>query len=295
MKSVLITGGSGFFGQAMVKHLLTLPDEGIYRICIYSRDEAKQATMRAMLTDPDERLRWFIGDVRDMARLRQAMEGVDTVIHAAALKRIETGFYNPQEMIKTNVDGAVNVIAAATEENRSSRRHAQMRVVALSTDKAFQPISPYGQSKALAESLFLAANNTRGAFGPIFSVVRYGNVWNSTGSLLPSWRAQQQTGAPLRITDPECTRFYMTREQAVDLVIRTTSGMTGGELIIPDLPAYRVGDVLEAFLGEQHDYPIKLVGLPAFEKLHESMDAQRCSSIARRMTVSELKEAIKNA
>jgi len=295
MKSVLITGGTGFFGQAMVKHLLTLPDEGIYRICIYSRDEAKQATMRAMLTDPDERLRWFIGDVRDQARLRQAMEGVDVVIHAAALKRIETGFYNPQEMIKTNIEGAVNVITAATEECQHRGGANPIRVVALSTDKAYQPVSPYGLSKAMAESLFLSANNTRGSYGPIFAAVRYGNVWNSTGSLLPTWRGQRQSGAPLRVTDPECTRFYMTREQAVDLVIKTTVNMRGGELAIPDLPAYRVGDVLEAFLNEQYDYPIKTVGLPAFEKLHESMDANRSSATARRMTVTELKEAIQNA
>ena len=295
MKSVLITGGTGFFGQAMVKRLLDLPDEGCYRICVYSRDEAKQATMRTTLHDPEERIRWFIGDVRDQARLRQAMEGVDTVIHAAALKRIETGFYNPQELIKTNIDGAVNVIAAATDECRSSRQSTPIRVVALSTDKAYQAASPYGLSKAMAESLFLSANNTRGAFGPIFAVVRYGNVWNSTGSLLPTWRAQRQVGAPLRVTDPDCTRFYMTREQAVDLVVKTASTMRGGELAIPDLPAYRVGDVLDALLGEQHDYPVKVVGLPAFEKLHESMDAQRCSASARRMTVTELKEAIQNA
>lgn len=284
MRSVLITGGSGYFGTGMVKRLLELPDEGCYRICVYSRDEAKQASMRAALHDPEERIRWFIGDVRDQARLRQAMNGVDLVIQAAALKRIETGFYNPGEMVKTNIIGSMNVVEAATEAGVA-------KVVALSTDKAFRGISPYGLSKAMAEAIFLNANNARGARGPRYAVVRYGNVWNSTGSILPTWREQKRRGAPLRVTDPECTRFYMTRKQAIDLVIKTASTMEGGELAIPDLPAYRVGDVLDAFLHGE-DYPVEVVGLPGYEKMHEAMDETRSSDQARMMTVEELRAAM---
>jgi UDP-N-acetylglucosamine 4,6-dehydratase/5-epimerase len=276
VKSVLITGGSGAFGTAFARYLLNFNPFLPERIAIFSRSEHRQAEMRRELDD-DPRLRFFIGDVRDRDRLRRAMEGIETVIHAAALKRIEVGAYNPLEVKKTNIDGAANVIEAATDARVS-------RVIALSTDKAFQPVSPYGTSKAFAESLFLAANNTRGWNGPIFSVVRYGNVWGSTGSVVPTWRRILEQTDTVPVTDPECTRFYMTMQHAVDLVFDTAIHMIGGETIIPELPAYRLGDLATA-MGAKMD----IKGLPAFEKRHESMSPVSSSDMARRMSVAELK------
>lgn len=282
MTSILITGGTGSFGQAFTRALLD--HKLANRICIYSRGEHAQASMREQFGD-DPRLRFLIGDVRDQARLRRALTGVDVVVHAAALKRIEVGAYNPIEMIKTNVDGAINLIEAAQDAGVK-------KVVALSTDKAYQPVSPYGHSKALAEALFLAADNTVDkARGPRFSVVRYGNVWNSNGSILPKWLAMIHGGADeVPITDPDCTRFFMTLEEAVALVWRTILLSRGGDLVIPDLPAYRVGDLAKA-IGVK----ARITGLPMWEKKHESMDHTRCSADARRMTVEELEDAIQRA
>lgn len=295
MKSILITGGSGAFGTAFTKFLLNVTSTVPARIVIFSRSEHRQAELRRELEAiPDvnaaDRMRYFIGDVRDQDRLRRAMDGIEIVIHAAALKRIEVGAYNPLEVKKTNIDGAANVIEAATD--------AKVRnVVMLSTDKAFEPISPYGTSKAFAESLFLAANNTRGWGGPHFAVVRYGNVWDSTGSVVPTWRAiidrqVEQIGQGehpvVPVTDPECTRFYMTMQQAVELVFWTMNHMVGGEIEIPKLPAYRLGDLANA-MGALTD----VRGLPAYEKLHESMAAGNSSDRARRMTIEELKEALR--
>src|SRR6056300_1396910 len=195
MRSYLITGGTGSFGQAFTSYLLD--NKLSYRVCIYSRGEHAQADM-AEAFNQDERLRFFIGDVRDRDRLRRAMDGCDYVIHAAALKRIEVGKYNPVEMVRTNIDGAINVIEAAQDVDVE-------RVVGLSTDKAFQPISPYGQSKALAESLFLAANNMISEYGPTFVVTRYGHVWWSKGSVGPRWWAMKQRGArSVPVTNPGC-------------------------------------------------------------------------------------------
>ena len=233
--------------------------------------------MMRQLSDRWQRLRFFIGDVRDRDRLRRAMEDIQVVIHAAALKRIEVGAYNPLEVKKTNIDGAANVIEAAHDAGIA-------RVVALSSDKAFEPISPYGTSKAFAESLFIAANNASGRMGPRFAVVRYGNVWNSTGSVVPTWRAILKTSDTVPVTDPECTRFYMTMDEAVDLVLDTIETMQGGEIVIPTLPAYRLGDLAEA-MGAKMD----VRGLPAYEKLHESMGPGNSSDKARRMSVEELK------
>jgi FlaA1/EpsC-like NDP-sugar epimerase len=282
VKSVLITGGSGAFGTACARRLLVtspLP----HRIVIFSRGEHRQADMArelAPLDDPDQRLRFFIGDVRDRDRLRRAMKGIDVVIHAAALKRIEVGAYNPMEVLKTNILGAANVIEAATDAGVD-------RIVGLSSDKAFEPVSPYGTSKAFAESLFLAANNTRGNFGPRFSVVRYGNVWNSTGSVVPTWRRILEIGETVPVTDPECTRFFMTMDEAVSLVLNTAETMRGGEIAIPELPAYRLGDLAEA-MGAKMD----VRGLPLYEKRHESMGTGNSSDQARRMTVEELRSAL---
>jgi UDP-N-acetylglucosamine 4,6-dehydratase len=286
VKSVLITGGSGAFGTAFAKHLLRVSNCIPGRIAIYSRSEHRQAEMARELSPLDlpppnqSRIRYFIGDVRDRDRLRRAMDGIEVVIHAAALKRIEVGAYNPLEVKKTNIDGAANVIEAATDAHVT-------RVIALSTDKAFEPISPYGTSKAFAESLFLAANNTRGWNGPRFSVVRYGNVWNSTGSVVPTWRKMLETSDAVPVTDPECTRFFMTMDEAVDLVFKTAMQMTGGETVIPTLPAYRLGDLAEA-MGAKMD----VRGLPSFEKRHEAMSAGNSSENARRMTIDELRAAL---
>lgn len=232
----------------------------------------------------DPRMRWFIGDVRDQERLERAMQGVDLVLHCAALKRIELGYYAPDEMIKTNVLGTMNVIEAAAAAGVE-------KVLLVSSDKAYQPVSPYGQSKALAESLVLAANNVY-PHGPRFAVVRYGNVWMSTGSVIPIWRAAVASREPLKLTDPECTRFFMTIDEACDLVLSTAKSMQGGELEVPDLPAYRLGDLLNAMCDGLETYPVLFAGLPKWEKLHESMDDKRSSEHARRMTVDELRALI---
>jgi FlaA1/EpsC-like NDP-sugar epimerase len=194
--------------------------------------------MRKAFND-DPRLRFFVGDVRDVTRLRRAMDGVDLVVHAAALKRVEVGEYDASEMCKTNVIGAMNVIEAAADAG-------VRKVVALSTDKACEPVNCYGATKLAAEKLFLAANNSRGANGPIFAVCRYGNVSGSTGSVIPTWRRALEQGRLVQLTHLDATRFWMTREQAVQLVLDTAETMVGGELAIPDLPAYRLGDLAEA-------------------------------------------------
>lgn len=228
----------------------------------------------------DQRLRFFIGDVRDQDRLRRAMEGIDVVVAAAALKRIEVGNYAPDEMAKTNIIGAMNTIAAA--------HNARVKkVVFLSTDKAFQPISPYGQSKALAESMFLNANNTYGEHGPKFSVTRYGNVAGSTGSVIPVWREQLKHSDTVTVTDPACTRFYMTMDEAVDLVQKTIEEMKGGELVIPKLPAYELCDLARSMGAKMN-----ITGLPKWEKLYECMEEGNCSHTTRRMPVEELKDAL---
>lgn len=275
--SVLITGGTGYLGHGLVERLL---QDGYQRICVYSRGEAAQAAMRRRFDDP--RMRWFVGDVRDKDRLCRAMQGVDLVIHAAALKRIEVGAYNPDEMVKTNVGGTMNVIAAARETS-------VRRAVLVSSDKAFEPVSPYGQTKALAESLFLTANE---GFGPEFTVCRYGNVAGSTGSVIPVWREElarpDNSARGVRMTDPECTRFWMSRDEAVSLVLSTLHAGSTGEVVIPELPAYRLHDLAVA-LGAQ---AVQVTGLGAYEKRHESMCAGRSSDRARRMTVDELREQL---
>lgn len=270
--NVLITGGSGSFGQAFVKHLLSSsPAE---RIVIYSRDEFKQFQIRQTFND-DQRLRFMIGDVRDRDRLTRAMLGTDLVIHAAALKRIETGFYNPDEMVKTNVDGAINVINSA----HIAKVHS---VVALSTDKAYMPVSVYGFSKAAAEALFLNANNVFGKAGPNFAATRYGNVWGSTGSVVPIWHKLILEGhQKVPISDPGVTRFYMSMDEAVELVSASAGKR---ELVIPpNLPAYNLGDLAEAMGVDTY-----FTGLGEYEKMHEGMADGYTSDKARRMTIEEL-------
>lgn len=277
--SVLITGGTGFFGRGFACRLL---DAGVPRVCIYSRDEFKQHQMRQQFAGED-RIRFFIGDVRDVERLRRAMDGCDVVVHAAALKRVEVGEYDPGEMVKTNVDGARNVIEAAFD-------CCVEKVVALSTDKAFEPINAYGASKLLAEKLFLGANNARGANGPRFAVTRYGNVAGSTGSVIPIWREQFAAQRAVCVRDLHATRFWMTLEQACDLVELTVRCMQGGELKVPNLPAYRVEDLAQAmglFAG-----PWTISALGPGEKRHEGMATGNTSDQARRMSVDELREAL---
>lgn len=280
LKSILITGGTGSFGTAFIKFLLD--QTNVQRICVYSRGEHAQAALRDVL-DSSPRVRYMVGDVRDLARLTRACQGVDAVIHAAALKRIETGAYNPDEMVKTNVLGAMNVIDAATQAN-------VRYVVNLSSDKAFEPCSPYGQSKALAESLMLAANDYAGKTK--FACTRYGNIWNAQGSVVPKWKALLEAGKPLTATDFDCTRFFMTIDEAVKLVWDTLNTMQGGELVIPEwLPAYRLGDLVAAFCqayGKTY-VDVDQTGLPTFEKKHESMRAGLSSDKARRMTITELR------
>jgi len=296
MRSVLITGGTGYFGQAMARRLLGNP--GTERICIYSRDEVKQATMRASLPDPDTRLRFFIGDVRDLQRLTHAMSGVDVVIHAAALKRVEVGEYNPGEMVKTNVLGTMNVIEAATAA--VTGHQFPRKVIALSTDKACQPVNAYGASKLMLEKLVLGANNARGLNGPIFAVTRYGNVANSTGSVISNWRAALRN-PPIRsnptitVTNERATRFWMTINEAIDLVLQTAGSMRGGELVIPDLPAYDLGTLMRAMDITEPEIHVRHQGLGPGEKLHERMKEDGPdSSQVHRMSEAELREALKS-
>lgn len=284
MNSILVTGGSGFFGTGFVKHLLANTD--VQRICIYSRGEHRQAQMRQELNH-DERLRFFVGDVRDRDRLRRAMSNIEVVVHAAALKRIEVGAYNATEMVMTNVMGTINVVEAARDMRVS-------KVVFLSSDKAHSPISPYGYSKALAESIVLNANDNHGT---LFACTRYGNVAGSQGSVIPKWRAILEKQKCVPITDPDCTRFWMTLQEAVDLVARTVAMMRGGELVIPALPAYRLGDLATAMGAHgatRSDGKMGFDGLPSWEKMHESMKEGMCSKDARRMTIDELKEELTN-
>lgn len=276
---MLITGGTGFLARGLVRQLLK---DGCERICVYSRGEFSQSQMRRAFGN-DPRIRWFIGDVRDRDRLELAMERVQWVIHAAALKRIEVGAYNPSEMVKTNVLGSQNVIDAARAQDVA-------KVLLVSSDKAFEPVSPYGQSKALAESLFLTANNIY-PHGPRCAVVRYGNVWKSTGSVVPLWQEMIAAGArKVPVTDPHATRFFMRLEEAVDLVLNTLITMKGGEVMVPWLPAYRVGDLVAA-LGVEMD----VIGMPEHEKKHEQMRAGLSSDAARRMSVEELRDALERA
>jgi FlaA1/EpsC-like NDP-sugar epimerase len=253
------------------------------RIVVYSRGEHAQAELCQYLDpiDPAMKMRYFIGDVRDKDRLRRAMEDCDVVVHAAALKRIEVGAYDPQEVVKTNVIGSMNVIEAAHDAKVK-------KVVALSTDKAWQPVSPYGCSKALMESMMLAANNARGANGPIFAVTRYGNVAGSKGSVIPKWREALRLGDEIIATDIGCTRFWMTLDQAVDLVLDTIRTMKGGELEIPDLPAYDLETLAKA-MGIKK---MNIIGLPHYEKKHEGLKDGQTSDRARRMPVMELRSAL---
>lgn len=274
MSSILITGGAGFFGRNFVKRLLE--GDKYSRIIVLSRDEAKHALLRDEVGNPDNRMRFVIGDIRSKDRLKQAMAGVDVVAHCAAMKRIETCQSNISELIRTNIVGSQMVVEAAYEAHVRN-------VVFLSTDKAYLSTSVYGLSKALMEKIFLNANHTYGEHGPKFSGCRFGNVFKSTASVIPRWRKLAEQG-PVPVTDPACTRFGMTIEQAMDLVEHTIHTMVGGELNLPrDIPAFLLGDLAEAM-----GYEMNVIGLPSFEKKHETLADGMCSKDARRMTVEEL-------
>ena len=259
VRSVLITGGTGSFGRAFVKSVLERCPH-VARVIVFSRDELKQYEMSQDAPYKDARIRFFIGDVRDKERLARAMEGVDTVVHAAALKQVPAAEYNPFEAIKTNVLGAQNVIDCCLDQG-------VQRVVALSTDKAAAPINLYGATKLCSDKLFVAANNFKGTRDIKFSVVRYGNVMGSRGSVIPFFLKVAKTGV-LPITDPEMTRFNITLSEGVAMVQRAIDEMWGGELFVPKIPSYRITDVAEAIApGAKHD----IVGIRPGEKLHEEM------------------------
>ena len=258
--SILITGGTGSFGKAFVKTILERSPD-VSRLVVYSRDELKQFEMAQQFSsDAFKGLRYFIGDVRDAGRLRRAMEGIDIVIHAAALKQVPAAEYNPFEAIKTNVLGAQNVIECALDVGVS-------RVVALSTDKAAAPINLYGATKLCSDKLFTAANNIKGDRDISFSVVRYGNVMGSRGSVIPFFLARRQTGI-LPITDPKMTRFNISLQEGVDMVLWAIENAQGGEVFVPKIPSYRITDVAEA-IGPECDKPV--IGIRPGEKIHEEM------------------------
>lgn len=256
--SLLVTGGTGSFGKEFVRRILA--DFEPRRIVIYSRDELKQYEARQLLDD-DPRLRWFIGDIRDERRLRRAMHNVDYVVHAAALKQVDTAEYNPFEFVRTNIIGSQNVIEASIDAGIK-------KVVALSTDKASSPLNLYGATKLAADKLFQSGNHYAAGYETRFSVVRYGNVMGSRGSVVPFFRALAERGESLPITDERMTRFWITLPQAVQFVIDSFDQMNGGELYVPRIPSTRVLDIAEAVAPGAARH---MIGIRPGEKLHEEM------------------------
>ena len=257
---ILITGGTGSFGKAFISEILKrFP--AIERLVIYSRDELKQWELQQNYPENEfPQLRFFIGDVRDRDRLKRALEGIDTVVHAAALKQVPAAEYNPMEFINTNVLGAENIVQACLD----SGVH---RVVALSTDKAAAPINLYGATKLCSDKLFITANNIKGKRDLRFSVVRYGNVMGSRGSVIPFFLSKARTGV-LPITDPSMTRFNISLGEGVDMVLWSLENALGGEILVPKIPSYRITDVAEA-IGPGCKKPI--IGIRPGEKIHEEM------------------------
>lgn len=258
-KSLLITGGTGSLGKALTRHILRLKEKP-RRLIILSRDEQKQFQMAQEFPETEFPMRYFIGDVRDYNRIYRAFQGVDYVIHAAAMKHVHIAEYNPDECVKTNVGGAENVIRAALETNVE-------HVVALSTDKACAPINLYGATKLTSDKLFVAANNIAGNKPTKFSVVRYGNVMGSNGSVIPFFIKKRETGE-LPITDPNMTRFNISLQGGVDMVMHALEQAWGGELFVPKIPSYKITEVAEA-IGPNCDKPV--VGIRPGEKIHEEM------------------------
>ncbi|WP_024876575.1 UDP-N-acetylglucosamine 4,6-dehydratase (inverting) [Saccharomonospora piscinae] len=258
--SILLTGGTGSFGKAFISHALA--ELNPRRLVVLSRDELKQYEVKQMFGD-DPRLRWFIGDVRDRRRLERAMHDVDHVVHAAALKQVDTGEYNPFEFVQTNVVGSQNVIEAAIDAG-------VRRVVALSTDKASSPINLYGATKLCADRMFISANHYAAPHPTRFAVVRYGNVMASRGSVIPFFRSLAERGESLPITHKEMTRFWITLPQAVRFVVDSFDLMRGGELYVPRIPSMRLVDLAQTIAPGS---PMHEVGVRPGEKLHEEMIA----------------------
>ena len=259
-KSILVTGGTGSFGRAFARTILSkYPD--VRRLVVYSRDELKQFEMSQELSPARHKaLRYFIGDVRDQDRLRRALEGIEIVVHAAALKQVPAAEYNPFECIKTNVLGAQNMIEACLDSG-------VRKVVALSTDKAAAPINLYGATKLCSDKLFTAANNITGLRDLHFSVVRYGNVMGSRGSVMPFFLTQRASGF-FPITDPAMTRFNISLEEGVQMVLWALENALGGEIFVPKIPSYRILDLAEA-IGRECE--VRIVGIRPGEKIHEEM------------------------
>jgi UDP-N-acetylglucosamine 4,6-dehydratase len=262
-KSVLVTGGTGSFGNAFARTILArYPD--VKRLVIFSRDELKQFEMAQVLSPTKHpALRFFLGDMRDGDRLRRALEGIDIVVHAAALKQVPAAEYNPFEFIKTNIIGAQNLIEASLDSGVSN-------IVALSTDKAAAPVNLYGATKLCSDKLFTAANNVRGNRELRLSIVRYGNVMGSRGSVIPFFMQRRGSGV-LPITDPTMTRFNITLEEGVELVMWALENAHGGEIFVPKIPSYRITDVAKA-IGPHCEHPV--VGIRPGEKIHEEMITQ---------------------
>ncbi|HEX6332835.1 MAG TPA: UDP-N-acetylglucosamine 4,6-dehydratase (inverting) [Flavisolibacter sp.] len=259
-KSILITGGTGSFGKAFTRYVLAKwPD--VRRLVIYSRDEQKQYHMAFEFPEAQyPAIRFFIGDVRDFDRLKRACNGIDYIVHAAAMKHVHIAEYNPDECVKTNIGGAENVIRAALETNIK-------KVVALSTDKACAPINLYGATKLTSDKLFIAANNIKGNKDLVFSVVRYGNVMGSNGSVMPFFLKKRKEGK-LPVTDVNMTRFNISLTEGVEMVLHALESAWGGELYVPKIPSYKIVDVAKA-IGP--DCEIEVVGIRPGEKVHEEM------------------------
>ena len=258
--SILVTGATGSFGKAFLNYALTHLDP--QRIVVFSRDELKQYEVRQMFGD-DSRLRFFLGDIRDKARLERAMHNIDYVVHAAALKQVDTAEYNPSEFVETNINGSQNVIDAAIDKGVK-------KVVALSTDKASSPINLYGATKLVADKLFIAGNHYAATHPTRLAVVRYGNVMGSRGSVVPLFRRLAAEGKSLPITDKRMTRFWITLPQAVKFVVDSFDTMQGGELFVPRIPSMRILDLVEAVAPNA---PTHEMGVRPGEKLHEEMIA----------------------
>ncbi len=266
-KSLLITGGTGSFGKEFVKTVLSRFPK-IKKLVVFSRDELKQFEMAQLYPKSTyDAIRFFIGDVRDLNRLKRAFEGIDIVIHAAALKQIPAAEYNPIECIKTNILGAENVIEAALD-------NGVKRVIALSTDKAAAPVNLYGATKLCADKLFVAANNMKGLRDIAFSVVRYGNVMGSRGSVIPFFLNLRNSGT-IPVTHPDMTRFNISLEEGVNLVLYAIEHSVGGEIFVPKLPSYKILDLAEAIAPA---VPFKTVGIRPGEKLHEDMITENDAS-----------------
>ena len=261
-KSILITGGTGSFGSRLLRYLLNLKANRPKKIIVFSRDELKQFELSRIFPEKDyPTVRFFLGDIRDKQRLKMAFEDVDYVIHAAALKQVPTAEYNPIEFIKTNVIGSQNIIEAAIESNIK-------KVIALSTDKASSPINLYGATKLCADKLFLSANTLVGKKITTFSVVRYGNVFGSRGSVIPFFLDLIKKKQKLIITDPNMTRFNIDLDDAVKLVVNVIKSSVGGEIFVPKISSYRIMDIAKAIQDKKN---IKIVGIRPGEKLHEEL------------------------